>query len=87
MRKLSLKHTKAVSTAELCLHKALSKEPQSTYRDELNEHRELLHEVYWWVLDTIYKPGLNFPEPENGSEPTEQEKGKDDGTEDAGRTD
>lgn len=68
MKKLTLEHSEAVSAAKaLLIYKADGNQP-TKYKALLEEQIELLGEVYWWVLDSIYHPGLPYKteEPTNG---------------------
>ncbi|GAH87768.1 unnamed protein product [marine sediment metagenome] len=60
MRNLTLEHSEAVSAAKaLLIYKADSSVP-AKYRNLLESQITLLGEVYWWILHTIYNPGLPF---------------------------
>lgn len=68
MTKLTLEHSEAVSAAKMLLiYKADGSHPRK-YKELLEQHIVLLGEVYWWVLHTIYNPGLPFDgEPPHGT--------------------
>lgn len=58
MKKLTLDHSEAVSAAKLNMIRIADQATTPKFRAEIEKRVTLLGEVYWWVLDSIYHPGL-----------------------------
>lgn len=80
MKKLTLEHAEAVSAAKLNMIRLSDRADTPKFRQHVEKLIERLSEVHWWVLNGIYRPGLQFneePEPEEKPEP---ERPQDNGT-------
>jgi len=62
MKKLTLDHSEAVSAAKLNMIRIADQATTPKFRAEIERRVNLLGEVYWWVLQTIYNPGLPLSE-------------------------
>lgn len=60
MKKLTLEHSEAVSTAKLNLIRLTERDTSPRFKAEIEKRIDLLGEVYWWILQAVYHPGLPF---------------------------
>lgn len=81
MNKLTLEHSEAVSAAKGQMIRLLSRETEPRWKAHVEEQVTLLGEVYWWILHTIYHPGLSFEKNLHGTFELKDEEDPDDGPE------
>jgi len=60
MKKLTIDHSEAVGAAKLLLQHKTTGNVDPRYRQMLEEQIGLLTEVKWYILQTIFHPGLPF---------------------------
>lgn len=80
MKKLTLDHAEAVSAAKLNMIRVSDRADTPKFRQHVEKLIEQLGEVHWWILNGIYRPGLQFNEEPQEPKPNEPEKPQDNGT-------
>lgn len=60
MKKLTLDHVEAIDHGILGLLKSIDGPRNSAYNQKLDSDIAKLHELRWFVLHTIYNPGLPY---------------------------
>lgn len=60
MKKLTLEHSEAASAAKAQLIHLLDREAPPRWRTHIERQIELMGEVNWHILHSIYNPGLPF---------------------------
>jgi len=69
MKKLNLEHVEAITIAKSLSQEKADNTPHPRCRQTIARHIELLNDVKWWVLHSIYAPGLPLEQEgeDNGS--------------------
>ena len=80
MKKLTLAHSEAVSTAKLNLIRLTERDTSPRFKAEIERRIDRLGEVYWWILQAVHHPGLPLDNIYDANEKPEPEKSKDNGT-------
>lgn len=80
MKKLTLEHSEAVSAAKGQMIRLLDRDAPARWKELIENQIVLLGDVYWWVLHTIYNPGLPFDEKQMHGTFELKDKPQDDGT-------
>ena len=77
MRKLELKHSEAIGLAKAHMIKLLDRETSPRWKVYVEGQITLLNEVNWFILHTIYNPGLPFEGEPHGTFELRDKEGKD----------
>lgn len=60
MKKLTLEHAEAITIAKAKMQDKADLSATARCRQTIERQVSLLNEVKWWVLNSIYNPGLPF---------------------------
>ena len=84
MKKLTVEHAEAVSTAKLNLIRLCERDTHPKFKAEVEKRIVRLNEVYWWILNGIFHPELPFGEEPETPDKHKPEEPDDHGSKDAG---
>lgn len=85
MKKMMLKHSKAVILAEIALHKLCYTDMPPRLKTLIDQQIMLMDDIYWWILHDIYHPRLPLESDTSESDTNALHKEHDDGSKDVPR--